>query len=181
MARCVDAAAGIGVLQPGSADVAVLLDDREGDAGLPQLDAGTETGEASADDDDAEVLGRRRVRHDEVALGHPQFLGQQGPDRRRQRVARTEGDLEHLRDALRRGRLCRRLARPPGHDEFEGRRTDIGLHVGREAAGVVFLGAARRGRAPLRPEPGVVAAQGGHGHEQRREVGLVEGGPEVLG
>src|SRR5581483_6384273 len=47
----VDAAAGIAVLQPGAADLLVLVENGEGDARPLQLDAGAQPGEPAADDD----------------------------------------------------------------------------------------------------------------------------------
>ena len=52
VARDVDAAPGIAVLEPGAADGVVLLDHRERDAGLVQADGGQDAGHARADHDD---------------------------------------------------------------------------------------------------------------------------------
>ena len=57
--RVVDAATRIGVLEPGAADVVVLLEDDEVDAGLLQPVGGEQARHARADDDDAELgVGR---------------------------------------------------------------------------------------------------------------------------
>ena len=55
MVRRVDAAAGIVVLVPGPAAGVVLLDDRERDAGLLQLDRGQDTRHAGTDNHDVEI------------------------------------------------------------------------------------------------------------------------------
>ncbi|CAB4908075.1 unannotated protein [freshwater metagenome] len=52
----VDTAPGISVFEPGTADIGVLLDDREGDAASLQLDRGVETAQPATDDDDLECL-----------------------------------------------------------------------------------------------------------------------------
>ena len=57
----IDAAAGVYVFIPGAADGIVLLDDDEGDAGLPQLNGGIETGHAGPDNDDIGALQRGGV------------------------------------------------------------------------------------------------------------------------
>ena len=56
------ATAGIPVLPPGAADVGVLLDDGEGDAGALQLDRRVEAAEPAADDDHVERLEPLRRR-----------------------------------------------------------------------------------------------------------------------
>ena len=59
--RVVDAATGIRVLEPRAADVVVLLDDDELDAGLLQPVRGEEARHSRADDDAAESGARREV------------------------------------------------------------------------------------------------------------------------
>ena len=59
--RVVDAATGIGVLEPRAADVVVLLDDDEGDAGLLQPVRGEQPRHARADDQHDEVDAGREL------------------------------------------------------------------------------------------------------------------------
>ena len=54
--RVVDAAAGIGVLEPGAAHIAVLVHDRERDACLLEPDRGQHAGHARADDQHAKIF-----------------------------------------------------------------------------------------------------------------------------
>ena len=64
MVRTVDAAPGIAVLEPGAADLVVLVDHGERDAGLLQPMGGEDPGHAGADDQDVKLrllLGRDRL------------------------------------------------------------------------------------------------------------------------
>ena len=69
----VDPAAGEAVLVPGAADPRVLLDDRVGDAGLSQADAGEHPRHPGPDDHHAE--GRLRLGGHRVERRHPPGVG----------------------------------------------------------------------------------------------------------
>ena len=74
--RVVDPAARIGVLEPRTADVVVLLDDRERHPGLLQTVRGQQAGHARADDQHVEVdVGRELVL---VPLGGAAILASVG-------------------------------------------------------------------------------------------------------
>ena len=99
--RVVDPAARIRVLEPGAADVGVLLDDHVVDAGLREPVRGEEARHARADDDDAEVgvggeVGLAPLRAAPVVAAERELLLEQ-----RQVVAHVGAADDVLHDAQR--------------------------------------------------------------------------------
>ncbi len=170
----VNAAAGVGVLEPGAADAVVLLDHRVGDARLLQPDGGEQTRHTGADDQDAKVARRRGTGR--------------GLQRRGARVAAVERHLlHHHRHVL----VRHRLADQEAHHAMDG----VGIWRRRQrTAAIAIVGERRRGAAPdlrlllvghrslhvaqhrlARPdravEDGSVAGQMDQRHHQRRHTG----------
>ena len=84
MARDVDAAARVGVLEPGAADVGILLEHDDVDADLLEAVSGDEPGHARADDADAELAvgsegGGGPVRRAEIRALEAELLDEERP------------------------------------------------------------------------------------------------------
>ena len=117
----VDTTSGIPVLEPRTADVGVLLDDGEGDAGALQLDRGVEAAQPAADDDDVErfepVLRRRRLPlKARGPTGPATALRGRGPclRRRARSCSQAEGSSEDAPRGRSRSRPLPRRGMPSG-------------------------------------------------------------------
>ena len=136
--RAVHAAARISVLEPGAADVRVLVDDGVADAGLLELDRREETGHAGADHEDVE-LAPLCVRH--VVERHPVgvFVEDLQFGREERAVAGVEfpadDEVDHLLDEFgRRRRRCRAACLAVGDQRGEAAGANGGLVGLRNAA-----------------------------------------------
>ncbi len=174
VARIVDAAVRIAVLEPGAADVGVLLDDRERDAGLLQPDAGQQSRHAGADHHHRQLrrgglqLGRRPVRLLGVHAGHLQLFHQE------RRVVlgdlRAGDEVHHLADGLEAWLRRQRRAGQVRLDRGAGGVAQLGLPLRRIAA---QLGVAEEvvDRPAVAPDQAGVAGQVDQRGGQRRQVG----------
>ena len=170
--RVVDAAAGIGVDEPCTREVVVLLDDLVGDTGLGEAVGGEDAGHAGADDQHVHAatrrhLGERPVRGAAVlaAVGHLLF------EQRQIRVHRraTDGELEDL-DQLVVGRRGSRVATAVSvrRDRRERERPDLRLlRVGQPA---LRHRREQRVGAEVLAEQAEVSGEVGQGRQQRREL-----------
>ncbi len=183
MVGAVHAAAGVGVLEPGAADVGVLLEDRMRDARLLQADRRVDPGHAGTDDGHVEGLlalardvveRRRRVG---ILAVQRELLLQELDVVAVHRLA--DDEVDHLLDRLAgRRRRERALAVAPFAERLEGvladlllmRLGDAGLRVAEEV----------RARADLAAEQLQITGEVYQRAHQRRDVRLLERVPERL-
>ena len=168
VARGVDTRAGIGVLQPGAADVGVLLQHHVVDARLGQPDRGEHSRDPGADDHDPKVRAPRRrgVRDVEAHV-----LGRHRPVFRRHGL--TDGEVDQLQQRVpgRRRHGGQAPCRPRQHG-VDGRGPDLGLDLRGEPARVVVLHAPAAG-GPIRVgQVPAVAGELVEHRDERREVGV---------
>ena len=179
--RDVDPAPGIAVLQPGAADVGVLVQHDVRHVGLGQAVGGDDAGHAGADDDDLEVA----VRVDVVLVppGRPQ-VGRQGQllAHHRQVLVDLLAAGHVLEDVLEggAGRHGRRdAAAVAERDERLQRQLADGLLLlGRQAA--LVIAHQQRVDAQVGAQQRVVARDVGERRQQGREVGHLERGAQLV-
>ena len=161
--RDVDPAARVGVLEPGAADVGVLLEHRTDDAGLLEPVRGGDAGHAGADDRDAEVAAGGEL--GPVHAGPGGRCRGASSSRTISSWAATSMAAGHPLDELSRRRLvgqgaagpgsASRYPRPAGRTQPRrrlGRRVlgepEVGKHIIEAASGRVA--SSRTGRSPVR-------------------------------
>ncbi|GIW17245.1 MAG: hypothetical protein KatS3mg064_0402 [Tepidiforma sp.] len=177
--RNVDTSARVGVLQPRAADVVVLLEDREGDAGLLQPDAGEDPRHPGADDDDLErerrvLLPRGRARV--LPLRRQLFEQQRNVVLRGRRARHPRRDAEQRlldRKRVRRdlpvAELLQRLERHFARLRLLGRRHPALLHAGRDP-----------GRPERFAQDREIASGLGERRQERRQERVLERFAELL-
>ncbi len=182
MAPDVDAGAGVAVLPPGAAGARVLVDDREGQPGLLQADAGQDPAHAAADDDDGR-RGLLRLR-DLVAPGDlpaVTALELQVVEEEARQLALDGTPAEEGHHLLQQvpGQLDRDAAVVAvGGDRRKGAAAHLGHVLFRHPA----LDVQRHGhvRLDLAPDPRRVAAHVHERAQQRRDADVLEGAGDGL-
>ena len=166
-------AAGIGVLLPGAADVVVLLEDREVDAGLLQAVGGDDPAHPGADDGDVERPVRGQLvsaplRGAQVVAVQCQLL-----DEHLHVLVHRHAAGEELDDRLQVGIVVDRrravVAEPAEH--LGGQVTDRLLLL-RGEAGLLRVGEQQRVDAQLGAQQRQVAGDVRQRGQQRRQIGV---------
>ena len=177
----VDAAAGVGVLQPGAAHVGILLDHRVGDARLAEAMRGENPRHSRADDHHVEAGALlRRDPFESLGAGRVRFEAHLAQQKLQVVVADRVPDQKarHVAHLLRQGPEpgCSATVRKRGNHR----------HSARPHLGLLFLGEAHLRIAPHRArtdrslQQALIPGQVDQRDQQRRNAGMFERGCNAL-